>query len=391
MLLLLLAARPSPGIDLPALAWVHLVALGWLTMIALSILVHGIPAFTDVRWKGERIARFALGIFGVGVVALVAAFWSRATWALPWTGTLVMAGLLCYLTPATWTLLAALAGPRVEAAIARALLVTLACLLLAASAGVALAWTLAGRLPAALLVWAPPIHASLGIIGWLTVLVMGVSTRTVRPMTGVRSRLPWVHVVAGSAAIAGTALLMVGFALGAPAIVGTGAVAVCIGAMSYAVDLVDVLRRATVPHRPPQAFVAAAAIWLIVGFSLGAGAVVGAPSGAATIYVLLIGWIGQMVNGHLHHIGIRLIATMARGDDDETQPAELLSSPLSWTAFVLCQAAVAAGAVALFFGIAALLEGAALCGLAAWLAMGANVAIARRRAEQPSRHIFGLR
>jgi hypothetical protein len=56
----------------------------------------------------------------------------------------------------------------------------------------------------------------------------------------------------------------------------------------------------------------------------------GAPWGADAVYVLLIGWIGPMVNGPLCHIGIRLIAAMVRGDEDQTRPGELLVSPLSW-------------------------------------------------------------
>jgi hypothetical protein len=66
--------------------------------------------------------------------------------------------------------------------------------------------------------------------------------------------------------------------------------------------------------------------------------------GAAAALLLLVGWLGQMVNGHLYHIGIRLISTVARGDDDETRLGQLLAAPLSWASFALFQVAVASRA-----------------------------------------------
>jgi len=380
IMLLVLAVRKPFAIDLPALAWVHLVALGWLTMIALSVLVHVIPTFTDVAWKRELLARRALVVYACGVAALVAAFWWRALPALPWAATLVVIGLGCYLIPAARTLAAAYAQPRVEAAIARALSATLASLLITAGLGFILAWALAGRLPSSVIVSGPQIHAAFGTIGWLTVLVMGVSTQTVRPITGGRSRFGWAHAAAGGAELVGLIAMAVGFALGQAALAWTGVITIAAGALLYIGDFVDVLHRASQPHRPPQAFLWGSAVWLLVGLALALSALVGGQAGAAAVYVLLVGWIGQMVNGHLYHIGIRLLATMTRGDDDETRPGELLTEPLSWVSFGLFQAAVAAGAAALLLETAALLETGALCGVAGWLAMAVNVIIARRRA-----------
>jgi len=203
IVLLVLAVRKPFAVGLPALAWVHLVALGWLTMIALSVLVYVIPTFTDVAWKGELLARRALVVYACGVAALVAAFWWQALPALPWAATLVLTGLGCYLVPAARILAAGYARPRVEAAIARALSATLASLLVTAGLGFILAWALAGRLPSSVIVFGPQIHAAFGTIGWLTVLIMGVSTQTVRPITGGRSRFGWAHAAAGGAEFVG--------------------------------------------------------------------------------------------------------------------------------------------------------------------------------------------
>jgi hypothetical protein len=382
ILLLVLATQRPFVLGLPALGWLHLVALGWLTMTALAVLIHVIPTFTEVPWWGERMARTSLLFYGVGVTALVTAFWIRSVDALPWAGSLVALALVGYLIPAGRTLMAAFAQARLEAAIARALSIMLACLFVTALIGVGLAWALAGRGEASLLSYGPPIHASFGLIGWLTVLIMGVSTRTVRPITGAGSRHPWAHITAGALEICGLVAIAAGVALGAPLMQWIGLIGVFVGALVYVGDLADVLQRASVAHRPPQAFLAVGALWLVAGLGLSVGALAGEPWGAAALYLLLIGWIGQMMNGHLHHIGVRLIATMARGDDDETRPDELLVPALSWASFGLFQAAVAAGGLALMFSARQLLTAAALAGLVGWIAMGTNVVIATRRARQ---------
>jgi hypothetical protein len=300
--------------------------------------------------------------------------------ALPWAGTFVVLALAVFLVPAGTTLASAFGGEKSAAAIARALALTLGALFATALLGAALAWALAGHGWAALLVSGPPAHAALGIIAWLTVLVMGVSMRTVRPISGARSRRPWAHIAAGAAEIAGVLLFATGTLLHAGAIAWLGALTIILGALAYVADLADILGRATVAHRPPQAFLGAGIVWFVAGLTLSTGALLGQPWGAAAVYVLLVGWIGQMVNGHLHHIGIRLVATVVRGDDDETRPGELLVLPLSWTSFALFQIAVAGGALALVLDRPGLMAGSAAAGLCAWIAMLVNAANAARRA-----------
>jgi hypothetical protein len=378
-----LAARQPFALGLAALAWLHLVALGWLTLTALAVLVHVIPAFTDAPWRSGQIARASLLVYAAGVVALVAAFWDGATGALPWASAIVACALLGYLFPAGRTLVAAYTGPRVEAAIARALTITLSALLVTVGIGVALALALAGRAPLGILSSGAPIHAAFGLFGWLSILIMGVSARTVRPITGNGSRVRWAHIAAGTLAASGVIVIALGVLLSAPPITWLGTIALSAGAVIYCADLADVLRRATVTHRPPQAFLAAGAVWFLTGLALAIGMLAGQPWGPAAIYVLLTGWIGQLVNAHIHHIGVRLIATIARGDDDETQPSELLTAPLSWATFGLFQCAVAAGAVGLGKQTPPLLEAAALLGFAGWLTLVANIAVAANRARRP--------
>lgn len=84
-------------------------------------------------------------------------------------------------------------------------------------------------------------------------------------------------------------------------------------------------------------------------------------------------WAGE------YHIGVRLIATMARGDDDETSPAALLTKSLSWLSFGLFQSAIGRG-LGLLLGASPIVEAAACSGFAGWFAMAINIATARARA-----------
>ena len=389
-MLLALAADGIVAVTLPTLGWLHLVVLGWITLTALAVLLHVIPQFTDAEWIDETVARYAIAAYAAGVVALVAAFWFGAVALLPWAGAWVVLALAAYLVPAARTLSTAFAGPAREAAIARALTGTLGSLAIAALLGLALAAALAGHAPAWLLGSPPPIHATFGIIGWLTVLIMGVSMRTIRPISGAASHVPAAHVGAGVLEIVGIAAIVVGAAMSFALEEWMGLVAIFAGALVYAGDLFDVLRRATVTHRPPQAFLAVATMWLLVGLAFGGAYLAGVPCGPVVVYVLVVGWIAQMINGHIYHIGIRLVATIARGDDDETPPGDLLVLPLSWISFGLFQLAVAGGVAARMLATPTLLTIAATAGLAGWLVMMTNVAIAVRRAR-PSMQPRGVR
>ncbi len=192
-------------------------------------------------------------------------------------------------------------------------------------------------------------------------------------------------MAAGAGLVAGTIVLGAGSALRSPAVLWLGALVlgVAVAVAVYVVDLALVLRRATVPHRPPQAFLAASTLWLAVAFGLGIGVLRGFALSAAFVYVGTIGWLGQMVNANLHHIGVRLLATAFRGDDDETGPGELLCAALSWATFVLFQAAVVLGAVGLLAGVPGPLAAAACAGFAGWTALLANALHAGCRASRP--------
>lgn len=366
--------------SLPEVAWIHLVALGWVTVTALSILLHAIPAFVDVTWRYETLARYALAVAAVAIAALVVALlW--APLALGIVATILAVALMTYLVTA-WTTLAQAfrSADRVDRAVARAFAVTLALFGAVVVLGAAVSWMLAGaRVPA----WVgrlPPAHANLALFGWLTLLIYGVSARTLRPITGNRSSRPVLHIVVGTTTLLGAPLLAIGSAAESSWLLWLGGALVAAGAAAYFVDVTVLLSRATVTHRPPQAFVAAGLLWLAVAMLLGAGVLAGIPWQAAFGFVVLAGWVGQLVNAHIFHIGVRLIATIRRGEDDETRPQELLDAQLAWCVFAAMQAAVALAAAGLVSGNAAAVAAGTALGLLGWIAMVAALAKAGRHA-----------
>lgn len=360
-------------------AWIHTVALAWVTMAAFAVLVHAMPNFVDVEWRGEAVARWSLVAFGIGAALMIYGFLGNPR-MIGGGGDLLFAAILVYLATAFWTLSVAMRGERVQRAVARAFSGTFFFLLAAAVIGYGLAGMLSGRSA-----WAaslPAAHATLGTLGWLSLLIFGVSMRTLRPIAGAQTRFRWMHIIVGSFTLIGVPLLAAGLAIHNEVVAWIGAACFAIAALGYAFDVLDILRRATIPHRPPQAFVTASVFWFLVALAIGGCTLAGGqPWQNAYIFVLLAGWVGQMVLAHFHHIGVRLIATVYRGEDDETRPQELLESRLSWFTFGAFQIAIALVVIGLMNDWLGLIARGTIFGVAAWIAMTANILAARARAK----------
>lgn len=360
-------------------AWIHTVALAWVTMAAFAVLIHAMPNFVDVEWRGESVARWSLVAFGAGAALMIYGFLANPR-MIGGGGDLLFAAIIVYLATAFWTLAQAMRGERVQRAVARAFSGTLLFLLATAVIGYGLAGMLAGRG----VMWAaslPTAHATLGTLGWLSLLIFGVSMRTLRPISGAQTRLRWMHIVVGTFTLLGVPLLAAGLAVQNYLLAWIGGALFALAGLGYAFDVLDVLRRAQVRHRPPQAFVAASVFWFLAALVIGARTLAGAPWESAYIFVLLAGWIGQMVLAHFHHIGVRLIATIYRGEDDETRPQELLETRLSWFTFGSFQIAIILIAIGLEHNWLSLIARGSIFGIAGWIAMTANIFAARARAK----------
>lgn len=382
-LLLVLALQGTLGLSFPGLAWLHLVALGFLTLISLAVLTHVIHGMLDLDWVGLRVARWSLLPYVLGTAGLVLGFWTGSPPLLAGAATLVAASLALYLSLAFATLARFRPNPEVASALARAFTLVLVCLGFTAALGLGMAWAIAGHGGPWWLSVAPLMHAHLGVIGWLSLLVIGVSSHTVKPITGGKTDAIWKHIAGSTLLLVGLATLLAGFATGASVVLWAGAIGCGAGTVFYLIDMVGILKRARVPHRPPQAFLAASSLYFVLAAVLGAGVLAGHTAWqSAYAFIALMGWLTQMVNGHLYHIGVRVLATLARGEDDDTRPIDLLALPLSWTSWAAFQAAVLLGTAGLMVQQGEVVAVAAACGLLGWILMVANIAHAWRRAHQ---------
>ncbi|MDQ2993110.1 MAG: hypothetical protein M3R30_09875 [Candidatus Eremiobacteraeota bacterium] len=382
IVLFAIARAGLPDASLLPLAWVHLVALGWIGTIALAVIFFALPTFLDVEWEGpwQATARTCTLVFGIAALALSLGFWLGSIPLLQIAGTAILATLLVYTLAMAQPLAIAMRGERARRAIARAFAITFCALLLTAILGVSFAYALGGRLAPAFLVGTPQAHALLGIGGWLTLLVFGVSGRTLGPIAGARSRSLALHIASSSLVLAGTAIAATGAATRLPIVLTIGSALILAGTIAYAADILDVLGRATVPHRPPQAWMGAAAIWAIVAATLLLLSAFGATFASAGIFVALIGWIGSAILAHIHHIGVRVLLTTLRGEDDETRPGDVLCAPVSWATLGLYQFATLVGAYALCANAPLVLEAAAVAGFLAFLTTAINAVYAHRAA-----------
>ncbi|HEX8805402.1 MAG TPA: hypothetical protein VF741_00580, partial [Candidatus Aquilonibacter sp.] len=174
-----------------ALAWIHVLALGGFTTIALAVLIHAIPAFTDLTWRGKPAARIAGVIVPLGAFGLAASFALQSALGVG-IFAIVSASAIGVYAAAALATLTQHTQDRTEAAIARALWFVIFMLVCTAAFGVVLGIAYASGNGEALRV--APAHAALGIVGWLTLLTMGISARTFRPLLGASSRARMLHI-----------------------------------------------------------------------------------------------------------------------------------------------------------------------------------------------------
>ncbi|MFP5503043.1 MAG: hypothetical protein ACLGIN_11180 [Candidatus Sericytochromatia bacterium] len=382
VLLAVLGAEGLLGFSFPGLAWVHVVALGYLTLISLAVLVHVLHGMADIVWKGGAIARWSLLPFTLGAWGLAAAFWLGRMDGVAAASGLIGLGLIGYGVPAAISFATSTPEADTSPAVIRAFVLVLLMLAATAVLGYGMARALAVGGHPWWLSAGPAVHAHLGAVGWLSLLVIGVSRHTSKPITGLRSPAVWRHIASSGLVLFGLLALTAGLSGGWQPLVLAGAGLSVAGAWLYAFDMLSLIRRSTVPHKPPQAFVGASSAYFAVAAVLGAGVALGKTDWqAAYAFVGLMGWLGQMVVGHLYHIGVRVLTSVARGEDDETRPWEVLSLPLSWATFGLFQSAMVLGAAGLLAAIGPLVVAAGVLGLVGWGVMGANMLTAWRRAN----------
>ncbi len=153
------------------LAVTHLTALGWLTMVAMGALYQFIPVVLDVPIFSERLGKVQFYLYLAGVLGLTVEMGTGRTQVMAWPAGLLVLAVGVFLYNAARTLARVERWPLTGWYI----LAALTSLALVVTVGFALALNLTlGFLPLSQLAFVEA-HAHLAALGWLGLLVMGVS------------------------------------------------------------------------------------------------------------------------------------------------------------------------------------------------------------------------
>ncbi len=367
---LLLGSWQAPHL----LAFVHLALLGWVTILAVGVLYQMLPVIQQAALWGEASGPFVLGGLAIGTAGLAVGFW---TFRVPWLiagGTLVVAALVVFLVAMAGTLRRVTAWNMKGVYVAFALGYLALTIILGLAMALDFRFGFLGPALGRLLV----VHVHLGVIGWLTVLVVGVSYQLV-PMFGLAhgysERPAWLVLVLlnfglltlAMAVLMDTTLLIKALA----------ALPVLAGVALYVGDMVRIIRRRMRRRMDISLrYMLASLVYLLAAAATGVGLLLRLPAERWAIaygYLAIAGWVGLVVIGMAHKI-VPLLVWHVRfggrlGLEKVPLPNDLLSERLGLVVLGLWNVGVVGTTVGSVTRVAVVVQvGSAMVALAAWLA-----------------------
>ncbi|MBI4841450.1 MAG: cbb3-type cytochrome c oxidase subunit I [candidate division NC10 bacterium] len=166
----------------------HLAALGWVSMMILGVGHKMIPLLTASTAEEERRSRRRFWLLNAGIVGLFLTLVTRSRWVVPFAMVVVLGfGSAVWRLTRPWR-----EGkrPRLDWS-TRHVLAAFGCLALAILFGLALASGLLGD--DALASRIAVAYAFLGLVGWISLMIMGMSYRVVPLLVWLHRYSPIVH------------------------------------------------------------------------------------------------------------------------------------------------------------------------------------------------------
>lgn len=285
------------------LALVHTATLGWLTMTILGATLQLAPVILVSPLHAARVAWLEYPVYTSGVALLVAGFWFWRTPLLIAGGTLVVAAVVHHVVMLGITIARARSHPITSLYLAMSLvyLCVVVCLGLTAALNFQLGFLGAGADHLLLA------HITLGVAGWLTCTLIGVSYTLARMFALVHDhddKLARLIFVLLNAAVIGLAIAFA-FAWDGLKLVAGAALVVAVWLFAY-----DYWRLLRVRKRKPldvtQRHATVAVAYLVIVMSLGVSAAIAGWNSprlfAALGLLALAGWLGQSIVGYLYKI-----------------------------------------------------------------------------------------
>jgi hypothetical protein len=292
----------APGFP-HVLAVVHIATLGWLTMTIMGATLQLSPVILVTPLRAARFARWQYPVYITGVVLLVSGFWWVRTPLLIAGGSIVVLAVAHYVTIMGTTLARATVRPLT----ARYLVASLTYLSIVVSLGLTAALNFQFDFLGANADHLLLTHITLGVVGWLTMTLMGVSYTLVRMFALAHEHDDRYGRIIFLLVNAGILLLATGFAFSPGLIVALGVVTLTAGAWLFGYDYLRMLRvRRRKLLDVTQRHGIAATSYLMLVIPLGAVAALtgwhGEPVLVALALLALVGWLGQSTIGYLYKI-----------------------------------------------------------------------------------------
>lgn len=290
--------------DFPhVLALVHLLTLGWLTMSIMGASLQLVPVIIAGPLHAARFLRWQFPLYVSGVALLLSGFW----WMLPWLmivgGTCVVLAVSHYITVLAITF----ARSKAHSLTIRYLITALAYLSIVVSLGLTAAldfqFNFLGAGADRLLLT----HITLGIVGWLSSMLIGVSYTLVRMFALAHGHGDRVGRVVFWLLNGGIVALALGFSLAWQPFVFIGGLLLIAAVWLFAYDYRQMLR---VRHRKlldvTQYHGIASVVYVTVLVPSGIAAALFGWHDPRLLTVLalaaLLGWLGQSIIGYLYKI-----------------------------------------------------------------------------------------
>lgn len=394
---------PAAAASAPeTLVLVHVFAIGWLSLLMAGALLQFVPVLVARTLVGGQLAAPALVLLVVGLLCLVAGFVALSgaldlpLGLLPFGAALLVLGFGLIAAVLTVTLIAARPLPLPASFVAVGLVSLLGTILLGAVFSFALSGLTGDTWSLRLVTGGVPLHAILGLGGWLSLTAIGVSYRLLamfllapeveRPT----SRAVWWAGSLAIALVAGCVPLVVFSLPGTEMLVSVAMALTLVAVLLYGGDVMKLYRtrkRKQVELNIHASFAAFAALTLSVLFfnvpELRAGEV--AP---VLVYLFVFGWLSGLGLAQLYKIIAFLTWLETYGPVLGRVPVprvqDLVDERQACLWFWLYYGSVAAAGLALFAGAGLFFRACVFLQLIATLGVMREFVRARRLSSVPA-------
>ena len=290
--------------DFPhVLALVHLATLGWLTMTIMGASLQLTPVITVSPLRATHFLRWQYPVYASGVILLLSGFWWMQPWLMAAGGSLVVLAVVHYTVMLASSLVRAATRPLTVPFLAASVL----SLCVVVCLGLTMALNLQYGFLGAALQQLLQVHLVLGILGWLSNTLIGVSYTLVRMFAlahGHSDRLGRIIFMLVNASIG---VLALGFILAWLPLVAIGGGALVAATWLFACDFLRMLRlrrRRVLDVTQYHSIAAVAYFSLLVPAGIAAAFFGWQQPGvlAALGLAALVGWLGQSTVGYLYKI-----------------------------------------------------------------------------------------